>query len=224
MSKLHIFIDGTWLYRAASPDLVLASKTATPDHAVWIDFDRFDSTLLNHIRAHGSACSELGDRYISTSIFTLPSDFDSWPDRYEGLLPQHVEQTKRNLHARSRFVQWAIDAGYSDSAIYRPSIKRWIVQKLIDKTYQEKQVDTTVVALLVRSPSLTAMITTASLRATRTSCLPYVLPTLSIRRMSSSPPHIRTSCWPSTDRRHSRSPASIFGFHQLTCRTMSPAS
>jgi len=98
-----------------------------------------------------AAGTELGQRYISTSIFTLPSDFDSWPDRYDGVLPQHIEQMRRNLHARDRFVKWAIDAGYSDAAVYRPMIKRWILHKLLDKAYQEKQVDTTVVALLVRS-------------------------------------------------------------------------
>src|SRR5438876_11619945 len=74
-----------------------------------------------------AAGTELGQRYISTSIFTLPSDFDSWPDRYDGVLPQHIEQMRRNLHARDRFVKWAIDAGYSDAAVYRPMIKRWIL-------------------------------------------------------------------------------------------------
>lgn len=52
---------------------------------------------------------------------------------------------------REKFVASAIAAGYSEDAIYRPAIKPWMVEKLISKKYQEKQVDATVVALLVRS-------------------------------------------------------------------------
>lgn len=41
--------------------------------------------------------------------------------------------------------------GYSDSAVYKPRIKAWMIDRLRTNRFQEKQVDATVVALLVRA-------------------------------------------------------------------------
>lgn len=151
MSKLNVFIDGSWLYKACGPGLVLAAKTEHTDSGVRVDFRKFNQTLLAYARQHNPDCTELGEMHLSTSVFTLPDDFDTWPDQYEAVLPTHVEQTKRSNFARNRFVQGALDVGYSLEAVYRPPIKTWILEKLIQRKYQEKQVDATVVALLVRS-------------------------------------------------------------------------
>lgn len=154
MSKLHIFIDGSWLYKAGGPELVLASKMENQHQGIKVDFSRLNQTLLKYVQKHNPDCSELGDKYIATSIFSIPSDFDSWPDEYDNILPihiEHIEHIKPGLASREIFVQSALAAGYSEQAIYRPPIKSWIIEKLIQKKYQEKQVDTTVVALLVRS-------------------------------------------------------------------------
>lgn len=151
MSQLNIFIDGSWLYKACSPGLVLASKTENSDQGVRLDFSRFNRALLAHVQEVDAACSDIGDRFLSTSLFSLPEDFDSWPEQYDFVLPEQVEKTKRSLFARGKFVQAALDAGYSEEAIYRPMIKTWILEKLAQNRYQEKQVDATVVALLVRS-------------------------------------------------------------------------
>lgn len=151
MAKLNVFIDGSWLYKACGPGHVLASKTENIDHGVRVDFSRLDMVLHDHAKAHDPNCTELGERYLSTSVFSLPPDFDNWPEEYDTILPAHIEQTKRGIHARNRFVDSALAAGYSDQGVYRPFIKSWIVKKLIEKRYQEKQVDTTVVALLVRA-------------------------------------------------------------------------
>lgn len=154
MSKLNVFIDGSWLYKASGPGYILASKTENPEQGVRIDFDRLDMVLLDHARGHDPTCTELGERYLSTSVFTLPPDFDSWPQRYPAIQTAHVEQTKRGVYARNRFVESARVAGYSDVGVYRPPIKHWILEKLISGRYHEKQVDTTVVALLVRAAIL----------------------------------------------------------------------
>lgn len=151
MPKLNVFIDGSWLYKACGPGKVLASKTENIDHGIRIDFARLDMVLHDHAKVHDPSCAELGERYLSTSVFSLPQDFDSWPDDHEGISPAHVEQTKRGINARNRFVDSALAASYSDLGVYRPLIKSWILEKLIAKRYQEKQVDTTVVALLVRA-------------------------------------------------------------------------
>lgn len=151
MPQLNVFIDGSWLYKACSPGLVLASKTKNSDHGVRLDFSRLNDALLSHVKSVDAGCAEIGGLYLSTSLFCLPDDFDSWPERYDFVLPEQIEKTKRSLYARGKFVQAAIDSGYSDDAIYRPLIKTWILEKLAQNRYQEKQVDATVVALLVRS-------------------------------------------------------------------------
>lgn len=151
LSQLNVFIDGSWLYKACSPGLVLASRTENSDQGVRIDFDRLNEALLAHVQGVDETCTGKGDLFLSTSLFTLPEDFDSWPEQYDFVLPEQVERTKRGLFARGKFVQAALDAGYSEEAIYRPLIKTWILEKLVQNRYQEKQVDATVVALLVRS-------------------------------------------------------------------------
>lgn len=153
MAKLNVFIDGSWLFKVCAPGHVLAARTENDNQGVVLDFARLDMILLDHATAHDPDCTELGERYLCTSVFTLPPDFDGWPDQYDGIRAEHVEQAKRNIYARNRFVKSATDAGYSDRGVYRPPIKPWILEKLIDKSkkYQEKLVDTTIVALLVRA-------------------------------------------------------------------------
>lgn len=151
MARLHVFVDGTWLYKACGPERVLASKTERPDKSFAFSFERFGESLLKYASQCVGGNIILGERYLSTSIFDLPTDFDSWPLEYDDVTQDHVERTKRNVLARERFVQAAIDAGYNPDVVYRPRIKSWMVNKLIERRYQEKQVDTTVVALLVKS-------------------------------------------------------------------------
>lgn len=151
MSKLNIFIDGSWLYKACGPGLALASKTESSDQGVRLNFARLNAALLEHVRQVDNRCDSVGDLYLSTSLFSLPDDFDFWPDKYDCILPEQIEKTKRSLFARGKFVKAALEAGYAEDAIYRPMIKTWILEKLVQNRYQEKQVDATVVALLVRS-------------------------------------------------------------------------
>ncbi len=151
MSRLHIFIDGSWLFKVASPQKVLSSKTEHPTQAVAIDFKKLDAALLKHVQAHNPECVDIGAKFLSTSVFGLPADFDVWPARYPRFLHDNIEQTKRAVYAREKFVETAVNAGYSDAAVYRPPLKDWMLDKLMSNQFQEKQVDATVVALLVRS-------------------------------------------------------------------------
>lgn len=151
MSKLNIFIDGSWLYKACGPGYVLAAKTEHTDSGFRIDFEKLNHCLLDHAQRKNPDCNALGELHLSTSVFTLPDDFDTWPDQYDNVLPAYIDQTKRSNYARNRFVQSALDVGYFPDSVYRPPIKSWILEKLVQKRYQEKQVDATVVALLVRS-------------------------------------------------------------------------
>lgn len=151
MSKLNVFIDGSWLFKACAPERALAAKMEWPEKRFPLDFGKLDAALLSYARSSIAHCSELGDRYIATSIFDLPADFDGWPKEHPDVTADDIARTRSGVEMRERFVQGARKNGYSDRAIYRPKMKDWILEKLRSRRYQEKQVDATVVALLVRS-------------------------------------------------------------------------
>ncbi len=117
--------------------------------------------MLKHISTQHSECTELGNLYFVTSLFNIPADFDSWVGKkivhpYGGQsieVKQHnIDATKRNITARTAFADAAIAAGYDSSCIFHIDLQEWMLLNLLhpELRYQEKQVDTTVVALLVR--------------------------------------------------------------------------
>lgn len=151
--KLNILIDGTWLFNVCKPGNALARKTVKENSVFRINFKRFNDATKIHLKNQGiinelEDC-DLGELYLSTSIFTLPDDFDSWPTKYN-IPEKHIKKTKSVITARKIFVENAINAGYKDDAIYKPVLKDYHLQNLINGQLQEKQVDTTIVALLVK--------------------------------------------------------------------------
>lgn len=151
MPRLNVFIDGSWLFKACAPEKALAARTEWTEKTFPLDFRKLDSALLAHAQSASPVCDTMGDRYISTSIFVLPDDFDEWPNEFPDLTADDIARTRSGVLARQRFVDGALAVGYSGDAVYRPRMKGWILEKLRAKRYQEKQVDATVVALLVRS-------------------------------------------------------------------------
>lgn len=149
--KLNIFVDGTWLFRACGARKVLASKTETPERNFSLNFQKLSNSILNHVKAYNPKCTEIGNCYLSTSIFELVENIDTWPEKFDDITVEMIEQTKRSVYARSLFSQNAINDGYSDLAIYHPKIKPYMITQLHSNQYQEKQVDASVVALLVKS-------------------------------------------------------------------------
>lgn len=151
MTKLNIIIDGTWLFRACGGGKVLSGKTEKPDSTFSLNFDKLNNAILTHLKDSGVTCDGFRNLYISTSIFDIPADIRSWTNDDHEITIQQIEQLERGSHARKKFIDNAIAAGYSDSAIFYPKVKRWTLKSLTDNRYQEKQVDASVVALLVRS-------------------------------------------------------------------------
>ncbi|MEW6515943.1 MAG: hypothetical protein AB1439_03410 [candidate division FCPU426 bacterium] len=153
MSRINTYVDGSWLFRICAPNKVLARKTETPDIFFPFNFKKFDQTLLNYINHIDPGCAELGDRFISTSIFTWPSvkEIEQWLLFSDGKYSKdNISNLKKGIDARQKFTHHAINAGYSDQAIYRPILKKYMFERWVEHTYQEKQVDTTVVALLIK--------------------------------------------------------------------------
>ena len=151
MGRLNVFVDGTWLLHQCSAGGSLAYATDDPEHRFALDFDKFNDALVHHVRNAGCDCEGIGQAYISTSIFSLPADFAEWPSRFDGISSDQIERVQYAVRLREQLVARAAGAGYLQDAVYRPPIRDYIIRKLADGRYHEKQVDTSVVALLVRS-------------------------------------------------------------------------
>ena len=149
--KLNIFIDGSWLFKACARDRALSSKLEHSDRNFKMDFNKLSNALLRYVTNHDSVCTKFGDRIFSTSIFSLPDDLDNWPKEYDDVTSDDIERVKSTVNIRNQFAQLAITVGFSEQAIFHPKLKGWMLQYLRNNRFQEKQVDATIVALLVRS-------------------------------------------------------------------------
>lgn len=146
MSKLNIFVDGSWLFKVCKGGAALSKGTASPTYPFPFDFSAFIV-----IAETGNNDIERGKLVFCTSIFELPDDFDDWSNQNPEILPEKVELTKRVVHAKEVFSNKAKSAGFTDEAEFHVKMKPWIMAALDNDSYQEKQVDTTLVALLVKS-------------------------------------------------------------------------
>lgn len=152
MSKLNIFVDGSWLFKVCKSGSALAKGTANPSYPFPFDFSGFVSAAVDHVKEKtGNNKVSPGKLIFSTSIFDLPEDFDDWPNKIPEILPEKIELTRRLVHAKETFLQKAMTASFSDEAVFHVKMKPWIMTALDNGSYQEKQVDTTLVALLVKS-------------------------------------------------------------------------
>lgn len=134
----------------------MANATDHPDHRFPLDFTKLNAALLTHVNEHGANCDGIGEAQISTSIFSLPDDFDDWPNQYDDITAESIEKVRRAVSARENFVRDAEAAGYQTDAVFYPPIRDHIIRRLAARKYQEKQVDSSVVALLVRSAIIKA--------------------------------------------------------------------
>ncbi len=152
MQQLHIFIDGSWLFKVCKAGSALSKGTANPAFPFPFDFNGFVSSLVDHVKASsGINDIQRGKLVFCTSIFDLPEDFDDWSQHNPAILPSKVELTKRVVHAKKEFAKKATSSGFSDEAVFHVKMRPWIMSALDNDSYQEKQVDTTLVALLVKS-------------------------------------------------------------------------
>lgn len=151
MSKLHIFIDGSWLFKACAADRALSNRMEYPDRTFKIDFTKLKDALLNYANSHDSSCNGFGDLIFCTSIFALPEDLDEWPTERDDISEEDITSVRRSVSIREGFANLALDADFSETTIFRPPLKGWMIEKLRNRRFQEKQVDATVVAMLVRS-------------------------------------------------------------------------
>ena len=159
MSKLHVYIDGTWLFKVVTGNVF--DRFVCDPRFFTIDFNRFNDLLLKHIAKQRPECTEIGYCHFVTSLFDLPDDFDTWVGKrianpYGGqsvtISQNNITITRNNILKRKEFADAAIKAGYDPSCVFHVQLQEWMLLNLLhpELRYQEKQVDTTVVALLVR--------------------------------------------------------------------------
>lgn len=148
-NKVHIYVDGTWMFKACKPNGVLASKTDSSNYPFPLNWEKLNQLILKNCKTI-SENAELGELYYVSSIFTIPEDLDEWCEHNYQVTKDMVEKAKKVIFAKQKVFEAAQSAGYSDEGLFRPILKEWILEKLDKFEYDEKQVDTTVVALLVR--------------------------------------------------------------------------
>lgn len=159
MSKLHVFIDGTWLFKVV--DGSVFDRFLVYPNQFTVNFNKLNALMLSHVSKQHPECTEIGACYFVTSLFDLPADFDNWVGKrithpYSGqsvtISQANIDITKRNVRDRAAFSAAAIRSGYDPSCVFHIPLQEWMLLNLLhpDLRYQEKQVDTTVVALLVR--------------------------------------------------------------------------
>lgn len=149
---MNIFVDGSWLFKICKPGAVLAKATDKPIYPFQFSFDKFIDALIKHTEKETNKKGiTIGNLIFSTSIFDLPDDFDEWPIKNPEILPEKIELTKRLVHAKNEFINKAKKAGFASKGQFYVKMKPWIMNALEKDSYQEKQVDTTLVALLVKS-------------------------------------------------------------------------
>jgi hypothetical protein len=143
--NFNVYIDGTWLYNQCLPERILANRMEFPDKTFELDFGRlleaFCVELGDRVRAEGGEPPTVGSLYFYTAIFDIPDEPDpEWPD---------VSSLRRSVAARQRFADKAVAADFSPDGIYRVPLRTWIIEELRERRYQEKMVDTSLVARLV---------------------------------------------------------------------------
>lgn len=152
MKKLNVFVDGSWLFKVCKGGSSLSKGTDSPTYPFPFSFSGFITGLIDYIKTQtGETDIEPGKLIFCTSLFDLPHDFDDWSNQIPEILPDQVELSKRVVYAKTGFQDKALSAGFSEEAIFHVKMKPWIMKALNEESYQEKQVDTTIVALLVKS-------------------------------------------------------------------------
>jgi hypothetical protein len=145
--KFNVYIDGTWLFYQCAPGNILANRMEFPDNRFPLDFSRlletFRGQLTERVAATGGepAALDTGSLYFYTAIFDIPDTPEpEWPD---------IDEVRRNAEARWRFASGALNAGFDREGIFKVPLRLWIIERLRERRYQEKMVDTSVVARLV---------------------------------------------------------------------------
>jgi hypothetical protein len=145
--EFNVYIDGTWLFNQCAPGRIFANRMEFPENRFRLDFSHLLELIADELGERLAAAGvsqttpERGALYFYTAIFNVPAETD--PDW------GNTDDIRRGSEARRRFADDAVDAGFSDEGIFDVPLRAWIVERLRERRYQEKMVDTSLVARLV---------------------------------------------------------------------------
>ena len=142
MSEYHVYIDGTWLFSQCGKNSTLTQKTKYPTFR--IDFTKLLITIEQHLlRFSGDTkLTPLGKWYYSSCIIDIPdTDADG----------NDLAWLKAISYSKQKTVESANDAGFDISGFFPVKFQSWMPSRIIGKTFQEKMVDTSLVARMVQS-------------------------------------------------------------------------
>jgi hypothetical protein len=145
--EFNVYIDGSWLFSQCAPDRIFANRMEFPESRFRLDFFRLLNLLADDL-SRGVADAGVsqdpvafGSLYFYTAIFDIPPEPDpEWGD---------IDGIRRGSEARRRFADEAIAAGFSSEGVFTVPLRGYVVRRLREGRYQEKMVDTSLVARLV---------------------------------------------------------------------------
>lgn len=147
MSKLNIFIDGTWLTQISKKGRDLSNNTIYSDSEFIIDYEKFNKALLNHVQNFDKNCNQYGELYFVTSIFSLDNCFDL----SKSFCKKDIRKIDNILDKQNVLINYINTCNYKEEGIHKTTLTPTVFSRLIDGTFNEKQVDTHVAVLLVES-------------------------------------------------------------------------
>lgn len=154
MKNIHLFVDGTWLFKTCKPGGFLAKLTATPEQRFKMDFQKFVGFVESELSDVLGSTICCGKKYIASSVFDIAGlnpPIDKWPEAYtdEGITPEMIVRFRNNITARTNFIDNAVKFGGFFYDANHESLKPHIVVAIANDDYREKQVDSKVQAELI---------------------------------------------------------------------------
>lgn len=142
MSKLHVYIDGTWLYNQCGRERTLTQYVES-DY-FFVDFAKLNAKLVKYIQEQSGVIVQPGGGlwYYTSIIRNIPdNDFDG----------NSLERLKKSSYAKEQTVKTAQSAGYDVSGVFEVPFQHWMPKQIGAGLFQEKMVDTSLVARMVLS-------------------------------------------------------------------------
>lgn len=154
--KFNVFVDGSWLFKICGVSGPLYSRTDKRDKSFKLDFNKLIKLIQNKLRNDfQNPLIQSGDFYLFSAIFDYDENqIRKWYaekkcDLKNQSIDKFIEQFKSNVNARTIFTKSAESSGFDISGVHTVPFKPWMCKKIIEKSYQEKMVDTSLVARLV---------------------------------------------------------------------------
>ncbi|HWO98308.1 MAG TPA: hypothetical protein VNM45_18640 [Bacillus sp. (in: firmicutes)] len=142
MNKIHIYIDGTWLFNQCGKERSLSQYVES--EYFYIDFSKLDNEIKRIIESQSGISIETGGgRWYYTSIIKGIPSFDE-----DG---NSLEWMQNRSYSMEQTVKAAERAGYDITGVFEVPYKYWMPKQIQAKLFQEKMVDTSLVARMVLS-------------------------------------------------------------------------